>query len=214
MATFLKRVVSPTKETEDQMDKIKDIIKKTIDDAINTHIGAMTAHITRLEDRIENIEDQLKELKPADALQNNDLCLVAFNMPESILSPNQDVEAIVEELKLDAPITVTAATRIPNQNKTKPPILKFAVKDMGEKKNILRSKRELVKSRKQELKKIRIQGAKSHTDLLNEANTKIRLKELHLEHQYYVSSNGKILKTNSEQANGHGFGRGQQVSHR
>jgi hypothetical protein len=166
-------------------------------DALFTIMNSMQSRLDTLEncssrpmDEMEvNGTQQGSTQNGSTSLSYPDVTITASGIP---VTEGEDliikVTSIINELGIDA--HAVAATRLPARINTKPPIVKFSVRNLKEKVTILRNKYKLKDH--DTYKSVYLKSSKSHAERLIELNARTILRNIPNGNMYRVDANGRI----------------------
>ena len=172
---------------------LKDVVKG-IQDSIAVETGVFIRRIEDLENRVTAIESKF-HFDP-------EVSIIAQGVPSQ---PTEDPVKVADDLIRQGlgvvNVPVVRAKRIPSRNPTKPGLLKIELKDLEQKKSLLKRKRSLKDT--QTYKNVYIRGSKSHVERLIELNTYTLLQELPFGEHYRITGSGRLIRRD-------GFNQGRQ----
>ena len=209
------------KEFEKKIDSKLDKLEKSCKTMIVTTTENSKQNM--MEELRKDLENQLGAVGGAvsNPLDNPDVCIIASHVPEKLnQSPMEAAEQVIAALgqngagqDFSSCVTVVRAIRLNNRNPRNPALLKFAVQNLEQKKDILRSKGNLKQS---PLRKVFLRSSKSHVERLHEINTKTLLNQFEWGQNFRITNNGRLVQrfenVNDRAFDGYGTNRDMGVS--
>lgn len=192
----------------------KDVLA-TIDDKIKAVKVDLDLQFACWDKRFADLEAELNSLKSVSGLKqdktvnNCELTVIATNLSlRPGKQPLDDTKDLISALGSDisSKVKITDASRCPDRNTGKPPLLKIAFDNLEQKIEVLRSKKRLTS--KPEYKRVYVYGSKTHTERILELNAKTLLSEFPNGNQFRVTGNGRIVKKTPASAGGVPISRG------
>ena len=201
---LLETIVSQNAELKSSMletiTKVKTELTNEIRNQIESLVASFDKKINENNSRINEISERVATLerscKISDPLDDCDLCIVIFGLPEQ---PNENVAEAVSTMlqSIDLRPNIVSAKRIPSRTarsgyRQNPGVIKIALTSLDEKVKILRAKRQL-DTVGGSYRRVYMRSSETHAERLIKLNAQILLKELPNGDNFKVSGNGRSI---------------------
>ena len=198
MKDIQKEQQSTSESLHLKIDDMENKISNNLEGQMKELKDYMMMELAKVNDKLGEMEKRITELERSQCTRepfSTDVSLVSFKVA---YSAGEDVQAVAEELIQDTQqglglrnVRIVKAERTP-MREGRPGIVKIELRNVDDKKAVLRAKTELRKTRK--FRHVYIKGAQTHAERLIDLNFKIILNEMPKGDSYRVTGNGRLVK--------------------
>lgn len=179
---------------------IEDKLPELMCDSLNGVESRLKTDIDELTRKTAAFETQLQDMSRVQKkpLEDIEVCVVASDVPESLLAPLDDAKAIVQELDIVTEVSVVEAARLNNNRPDRPALLKFALATKEEKITVLRAKHSLKHSHRPDFRDIFLRTSMTKEERVSRHNYTQILKELDCNKDFRFMGSGKLVRRNRD----------------